>query len=124
MPEFPHIWEYKGHSHLNIGEYDRAKEAFIQALHYKAHSTSNWCFLALSIYMKGDIGDKETAYYVLESAHDMADNVATLALARGIMEEYDGQSTDALISYMQSQILASGDDKHFAAQRAYRLLQQ
>ncbi len=122
MPNFPHIWEYKGHSLLKIKEYDRAKEAFMRSLDLNKKNASSWCFLALSVYLKGSDEAKEAAYYVLDRAHEIVDQKGTLSLAKGILEEYDGRPDDALVSYMQSQILAPGEEKSVTAERIYKML--
>lgn len=122
MPNFRYVWEYKGHSLLKIKEYDQAKQAFMRSLDLYKNNAAGWCFLALSIYLKGNEDSKEAAYYVLDSVHDMVDDKSALSLAKGILEEYDGRPDDALISYMQSQILAPGEEKGVTAERMYNLL--
>lgn len=122
MPNFPHIWEYKGHSLLKIKEYDLAKEAFMRSLDLNKGNAAAWCFLALSVYLKGGEESKEAAYYVLGHVHDMVKDKSALSLAKGILEEYDGRPDDALVSYMQSQILASAEEKSVTAERIYNML--
>jgi predicted Zn-dependent protease len=122
MPNFRYVWEYKGHSLLKIKEYDQAKQAFMRSLDLYKNNAAGWCFLALSVYLKGNEDSKEAAYYVLDSVHDMVDDKSALSLAKGILEEYDGRPDDALISYMQSQILAPGEEKEVTAERMYNLL--
>jgi predicted Zn-dependent protease len=122
MPNFRYVWEYKGHSLLKIKEYDQAKQSFMRSLDLYKNNAAGWCFLALSVYLKGNEDSKEAAYYVLDSVHDMVDDKSALSLAKGILEEYDGRPDDALISYMQSQILAPGEEKEVTAERMYNLL--
>lgn len=122
MPNFPHIWEYKGHSLLKIKEYDLAKEAFMRSLDLNKSNAASWCFLALSVYLKGGEESKEAAYYVLDHVQDMVKDKSALSLAKGILEEYDGRPDDALVSYMQSQILASAEEKSVTAERIYNML--
>lgn len=122
MPNFRYVWEYRGHSLLKLKEYDQAKQSFMRSLDLYRNNAGGWCFLALSVYLKGNEDSKEAAYYVLDSVHDMVDDKSVLSLAKGILEEYDGRPDDALISYMQSQILAPGEEKDVSAERMYNLL--
>ncbi len=122
MPNFRHVWEYKGHSLLKIKEYDQAKESFMRSLDLNKNNAASWCFLALSVYLKGSEEAKEAAYYALDKAQEMVDEKGTLVLAKGILEEYDGRPDDALVSYMQSQILASDEEKSVTAERIYNML--
>ena len=122
MPNFRYAWQYKGISHLKRKECDEAKEAFMSALDLYKGDAANWCFLARSAYMKGTEDGKAAAFYVLDHCLDMVDNKSMIPLAKGILEQDDGRDQDALISYMQSQILAPENEKDVSAEKIGRLL--
>lgn len=122
MPNFRYVWQYKGISLLKIKEYDQAKEAFMSAIDLYKADASNWCFLAISAYLKGTDDSKEAAFYVLDHCIDMVENKSMIPLAKGILEQDDGRDQDALISYLQSQILAAENEKDVSAEKIGRLL--
>jgi hypothetical protein len=51
----------------------------------------------------------------------MVENKSMIPLAKGILEQDDGRDHDALISYMQSQILAAEDEKDVSAEKIGKL---
>lgn len=122
MPNFRYVWQYKGISQLKLKEYDPAKESFMAAIDLYKSDATNWCFLALSVYMKGTEDGKAAAFYVLDNCYDMVEQKSMIPLAKGILEEHDGRDQDALISYMQSQILAPEDEKDVTAEKMHKLL--
>lgn len=121
MPNFRYVWQYKGISLLKIKEYDLARNAFMSAIDLYKADASNWCFLAISAYLKGTDDSKEAAFYVLDHCIDMVENKSMIPLAKGILEQDDGRDHDALISYMQSQILAAEDEKDVSAEKIGKL---
>ncbi len=121
MPNFRYVWQYKGISHLKRRECDEAREAFMSALDLYKGDSANWCFLALSAYLKGTDEGKEAAFYVLDHCLDMVDNKSMIPLAKGILEQDDGRDQDALISFMQSQILAPENEKEVSAEKIGKL---
>lgn len=122
MPKFRHIWQYKGISLLKTKQYDEARSAFMSAIDLYKGDAANWCFLAISAYLKGTDDSKEAAFYVLDHCIDMVENKSMIPLAKGILEQDDGRDQDALISYMQSQILAAEDEKDVSAEKIGKLL--
>lgn len=122
MPKFRFAWQYKGMSLLKTKQYDDAKEAFMAAIDLYRPDAANWCFLALSVYMKGTEDGKAAAFYVLDNCYDMVEQKSMIPLAKGILEEHDGRDFDALISFMQSQILAPESEKDVSAEKIGKLL--
>jgi tetratricopeptide (TPR) repeat protein len=120
-PDFYLIWQYLGETHLSLHEYKEAADCFFEWYKFTPFRAEPLCYSAISYFMLG----QESLALKLLSSEELLERVqdkSKVALARGILEDTLGNKEAALMSFLESQMLADEDNKNAAAGEIYRML--
>ncbi len=105
---FPSFYKNKGHCHIKIGEYLKAREAYLEFLRYKESDAGSWGFVAISFYLEDK---KDVALGLLDHALGLVEDKTIIFLLKSMILEREELEDDALINLIQSQISAKNEEQ-------------
>lgn len=117
-PDFYIVLRFKAECYFKLKEYPLARNVYKEVLRYSTDNAEDWCYSAICFFLEDR---KSFAIALLDYAQTVVSDKSTIPLIKGIMYEHEGQIDDALVSYMESQILSS-KDKKVAGEKIYNLL--
>lgn len=118
-PDFFPALKFKGSCYLSLEKYESARELCKEYLRFQIDDVEAWCYVIVSFYMEGK---REVAMGLLDYALLEVTNTSGLSLLKGMLYEKQDMKSDALMSYINSQILSKNDeDKGVAGEKIFNL---
>lgn len=119
-PDFYHLYRYKAHCYLSLKSYILARDSYKEFLKYKQDDTEAWCMMCLCFYLDGK---KDVALGLLDHALGQVSDPSLVSLLKGMLFENEDMEDDALINYVQSQILSNNDEsRNISSKYIYRVI--
>jgi tetratricopeptide (TPR) repeat protein len=118
-PDFYILYKNKGHCYIYLKRYALARDSYREFLSFNNKDAEAWCYMSLCFYL---LGKKDVALGLLDHALGETENKSIVSLLKGMLYENEEMDDDALISYVESQMLSKNDEgKKLAGEKIFNM---
>lgn len=110
VPMIYPAWQYRGMCESQLRNFADSRNSYLQLSILQPKDAYIMCFVALTFFMEDN---PETAFYFLEEMlkNDRVEKPDVLVWFRAFLEEHMGNKEDALMHYIESQMMGGSKDE-------------